>query len=167
MVEGNRYFTGFVTPFCYGHPPDRHRDHLTRHQHPRPSGFLVKAYSAFGVLLLLFAQFYFIPAAVIPIAAPLTIDITPDNVWKSTYDTFSALHGINSILLIPTTILVLIMFSFAARHPWKTIGLTALLLLLLVLQFALALIGFQHSDLAPIAGLHGLNAILLVASPSG
>jgi Family of unknown function (DUF6220) len=118
-------------------------------------------------LLLLFAQFYFIPAAVIPIAAPLTIDITPDNVWKSTYDTFSALHGINSILLIPTTILVLIMFSFAARHPWKTIGLTALLLLLLVLQFALALIGFQHSDLAPIAGLHGLNAILLVASPSG
>jgi hypothetical protein len=43
---------------------------------PRP--FFAKAYLAFGVLLLLelFAQFYFIAAAVIPIAAPLTIDIT-------------------------------------------------------------------------------------------
>jgi Family of unknown function (DUF6220) len=121
-------------------------------RHIRPSAYFSSS----------FAQFYFIPAAVIPIAAPLTIDITPDNVWKSTYDTFSALHGINGILLIPTTILVLIMLSFAARHPWKTTGLTALLLLLLVFQFALALIGFQHSDLAPIAGLHGLNAVLLV-----
>jgi hypothetical protein len=87
------------------------------------------------LLLLLerFAHFYFIAAAVIPIAAPLTIAITPDNAWKSIYDTFSALHGITALLLLP-----------------------------LVLQFALALIGFQHSDLAPIAGLHGLNALLLV-----
>jgi hypothetical protein len=130
---------------------------------PRPSGFFAKAYSAFGVLLLLelFAQFYFIAAAVIPIAAPLTIDITPDNA-KSTYDTFSALHGINGTFLIPITILVLILLSFAARHPWKTTGRTALLLLLIVLQFAFALIGFQHSDLAPIAGLHGLNGLLLL-----
>jgi hypothetical protein len=127
---------------------------------PNPSGFFAKAYSAFGVLLLLelFAQFYFIAAAVIPIAAPLTIDIT----LRSTYDTFSALHGINGTFVIPATILVLILLSLAARHPWKTTGLTALFLLLLVLQFALALIGFQHSDLAPIAGLHGLNALLLV-----
>jgi hypothetical protein len=104
---------------------------------PRPSGFFAKAYSALGVLLLLelFAQFYFIAAAVIPIAAPLTIDIT----WKSTYDTFSALHGFNGTFVIPATILVLILLSVAARQPWKTTGLTALLLLLLVLQFTLAL----------------------------
>jgi hypothetical protein len=126
----------------------------------RPSGFFAKAYSAFGVVLLLelFAQFYFIAAAVIPIAAPLTIDLT----WKSTYDTFSALHGLNGTFLVPATILVLIPLSVAARHPWQTTSLTALLLVLVVLQFALALIGFQHSDLAPIAGLHGLNALLLV-----
>jgi hypothetical protein len=135
---------------------------------PRPSGVFAKAYSAFGVLLLLelFAQFYFIAAAVIPIAAPLTIAVTPDNgitsTWKSTYDAFSALHGLNGTLLIPATILALILLSFAARHPWKTTLLTALLLLLVVLQFALALIGFQHSELAPIVGLHGLNALLIV-----
>ena len=128
---------------------------------PRPSGFLAKAYSAFGLLLLLelFAQFYFIAAAVIPIAAPLTLALPPD---KASYDTFSALHGLNGIFLIPATILVLILLSFAARHPWKTTLVTALLLLLLVLQFTLALVGFQHSELAPVAGLHGLNALLIV-----
>ncbi len=134
----------------------------------RPSGFFAKAHSAFGVLLLLelCAQFYFIAAAVIPIAAPLTIAVTPDpsiNTWKSTYDTFSALHGVNGTLLISATILVLILLSFAARYPRKTTLLTALLFFLVVLQFALALIGFQHSELAPIVGLHGLNALLLVS----
>ena len=131
---------------------------------PRPAGFFAKAYSAIGVLVLLelFAQFYFIAAAVIPIAAPLTVAITPDTPGQSNYATFSALHGINGTFLIPTTILVLILLSFAARHPWKTTGLTTLILLLLVLQFALALIGFQHSDLAPVAGLHGLNALVVV-----
>ena len=128
---------------------------------PRPSGFFAKAYSAFGVLLLLelFAQFYFIAAAVIPIAAPLTVAFPPDN---ASYNTFSGLHGLNGTLLIPATILILILLSFTARHPWKTTLFTALLLLLLILQFALALIGFQHSELAPIVGLHGLNALLIV-----
>ena len=98
-------------------------------------------------------------AAVIPIAAPLTVAFPPDN---ASYNTFSALHGLNGTLLIPSTILILILLSFTARHPWKTTLLTALLLLLLILQFALALIGFQHSELAPIVGLHGLNALLLV-----
>jgi hypothetical protein len=128
---------------------------------PRPSGFFAKAYSAFAVLLLLelFAQFYFIAAAVIPIAAPLTVAFPPDN---AAYNIFSSLHGLNGTLLIPATILILIVISFTARHPWKTTLFTALLLLLLILQFALALIGFQHSELAPIVGLHGLNALLIV-----
>ena len=128
---------------------------------PGRSGFFAKAYSALGVLLLveLCAQFYFIAAAVIPIAAPLTLAFPPDN---ASYNTFSALHGLNGTLLIPSTILILILFSFAARHPWKTTLFTALLLVLLILQFALALVGFQHSDLAPIVGLHGLNALVIV-----
>src|SRR4030088_3233679 len=79
---------------------------------PGRSGFFAKAYSALGVLLLveLCAQFYFIAAAPLPLAFP------PDN---ASYNTFSALHGLNGTLLVPSTILILILFSFAARHPWK------------------------------------------------
>jgi hypothetical protein len=125
-----------------------------------PSGFFAKAYSAFGVLLLLelCAQFYFIAAAVIPIAAPLTLAFPSD---QTSYNTFSVLHGLNGTFLIPFTIFVLVLIAFAARHPWKTTLLTALLLLLVVLQFLLTL-GFQHPEFAPIAGLHGLNALLIV-----
>lgn len=127
---------------------------------PRPAGFFAKAYSAIGVLVLLelFAQFYFIAAAVIPIAAPLTLAFPSD---QTSYNTFSVLHGLNGTFLIPFTIFVLVLIAFAARHPWKTTLLTALLLLLVVLQFLLTL-GFQHPEFAPIAGLHGLNALLIV-----
>jgi hypothetical protein len=128
---------------------------------PHDAGLFSKAHSTVGVLLLveLFAQFYFIAAAVIPIAAPLTLAFPSD---KASYDTFSALHGLNGTFLIPATILVLLLLSLAARHPWKMTLITALLLLLVVLQFALVLIGFQHPELAPVAGLHGLNALLMV-----
>jgi hypothetical protein len=131
----------------------------------RPYGFFAKAYSTLGVLLLLelFAQFYFIAAGVIPVAGAAGDNNNASGIiraWKGTYDTFSALHGINGTFVIPATVLVLILLSFAARYPWKTTLFTVLLLLLLVLQFALALIGF--SGLALVGGLHGLNALLLV-----
>jgi hypothetical protein len=125
-----------------------------------PSGFFAKAYSAFGVILLLelCAQFYFIAAAVIPIAAPLTLAFPSD---QTSYNTFSVLHGLNGTFLVPFTIVVLVLIAFAARHPWKTTLLTALLLFLVILQFVLTL-GFQHPELAPVAGLHGLNALVIV-----
>ena len=44
--------------------------------------------------------------------------------------------------------------------PGKTTGLSALLFLLVVLQLALANIGFSGAAL--VGGLHGLNALLLV-----
>ncbi len=132
---------------------------------PRPSGLFHKAYSVLGVLLLveLFAQFYFIAAGVIPVAGAAGSNDNASAIvsaWKGTYNTFSALHGINGTFVIPATVLVLILLCFAARYPWKTTLFTALLLVLLILQFALALIGF--SGLALVGGLHGLNALVLV-----
>jgi Family of unknown function (DUF6220) len=137
---------------------------------PRRTGFFAKAHSAFGVLLLLelFAQFFFIAAAILPVAgAAGDANSTPTNnataihsAWINNYVSFSGLHGLNGSLLIPVTILVLILLCFAARHPWKTTGLTALLFLLVVLQVVLAMIGFSGAAL--VGGLHGLNALLLV-----
>lgn len=137
---------------------------------PRRTGFFAKAYSAFGVLLLLelFAQFYFIAAAILPVAgAAGDANSNPTNnataihtAWINTYVSFSGLHGINGTFVIPLTILVLILLAFAARHPWKTTGLSALLFLLVVFQLVLANIGFSGAAL--VGGLHGLNALLLV-----
>jgi hypothetical protein len=128
---------------------------------PTPRRFFAQAYSAFGILLLLelFAQFYFIAAAVFVQLPALTQSLPSD---AASFDTFSALHAGNGTFLIPLTTLALLVLSFAARHSWRTTLLTTLLLLLLVLQFVLATLGFLDSHLAPIAGLHGLNALLLV-----
>jgi hypothetical protein len=137
---------------------------------PRRTGFFPKAYSAFGVLLLveLFAQFFFIAAAILPVAGaagdstsnPTNNPTAIHTAWINNYVSYSGLHGINGTFLIPLTILVLILLAFAARHPWKATGLTALLFLLVVLQFILANIGFSGAAL--VGGLHGLNALVLV-----
>lgn len=73
------------------------------------------------------------------------------------------MHALFGTFLIPFTTLCLIALSFAARYSWHTTLLTILLFLLLLLQFALALVGFLHSELAPLAGLHGLNALFVLA----
>ena len=75
-------------------------------------------------------------------------------------DVFFGLHSINGTLVIPITILVLIGLSFGARYPWRTTGFTAVLVGLWVIQYVLAAIGF--AGVAVVAGLHGVNALILV-----
>jgi hypothetical protein len=48
------------------------------------------------------------------------------------------LHGVTGLLVVSVTILALVAFSFAARYPWGTIGLSALLFLQLVIQTLIA-----------------------------
>ena len=130
-----------------------------------------KVYSAVGALLLveILAQFFFIAAAIIPVsgAAGSNDNFSAlDSVWKNTSDSFIGLHSINGTLLIPVTILLLVLLSFAARHPWKTTWMTVALLGLLVIQFFLGIIGAgnggPNSGVALVGGLHGLNATLIL-----
>jgi hypothetical protein len=122
-----------------------------------------KAYSVAGVVLLceLFLQFYFAAAGIFTIVAQ--IDSTSANVIKTAVndsEPFLTLHGINGSLVIPVTILVMVGLSFGARYVRRIKWLTGGLFGLVVVQFVLA--GFGHSGMALVAGLHGMNAILVV-----
>lgn len=116
-----------------------------------------KAYSVAGALLMLqfFAQLYFIAAAV------FTVTNANDSA-KDVYaafkngDGYFGLHAINGDL-IGLTILVMVGLSFGARYPWRTTILTGVLFVLLVVQAFLA-----HTGIPIVAGLHGLNALILV-----
>ena len=55
--------------------------------------------------------------------------------------------------------MLLVGLSLGARYRWRTTSLTALLFLLLLVQFALAVVGFL--GIAAVAGLHGINALLM------
>ena len=120
--------------------------------------FFRKAYSVVGVILMLeyFAQFFLIAAAI------FTIEEANDNA-QSVYsafknaDSFAGLHFLNGVLVIGITTLVLIACAALARLPGRTIGLTALLFVLLVVQFILGSI-----PVPLVNGLHGLNALILV-----
>lgn len=124
-----------------------------------------KAYSVVGAVLLLefLAQFYVIAVSMFDtLAKQMPFANNPDVTQAAAQevDVFAAAHAVSGIFIIPPTVLILIGLSFGARYPWRTTILTALLLLLLVIQFALAVIGFLGVPL--VAGLHGINAILLV-----
>ena len=135
------------------------------------TSFWAKVYSGVGALLLveILAQFFFIAAAIIPVSgAAGSNDNFPalDRVWKNTSDSFIGLHSINGTLLVPITILLLLLLSFAARHSWKTTWLTLALLGLLIIQFFFGIIGAgnggPNSGIALVGGLHGLNATLIL-----
>ncbi len=124
-----------------------------------------KAYSVGGVLLLLefLAQFYVIAASMFTTTAGQIAEQTSGEVTTpvvQNVEPFSAVHAVNGVFVIPATILILVGLSFGARYPWRTTGLTALLLVLMVVQFALAVVGFL--GVAAVAGLHGINALVLV-----
>lgn len=106
-------------------------------------------------MLQFFAQLYFIAVVV------FTIVLANDNA-KDVYsafknaDTFAGLHAINGYA-IGLTILIMLGLSFGARYPRRTTILTAVLFVLLVIQFVLARVGIPV-----LSGLHGLNALVLV-----
>jgi hypothetical protein len=124
--------------------------------------FSRKAYSVASVLLLceILAQFYFIAALAFPAWLADDNERSVATAYKSA-DVFALLHGLNGVLVIPVTILVLIGLSFASRYSWRTTGLTAVLFGLMVIQDLFVLAGV--SNLAFIAGFHAVNALVLVS----
>jgi Family of unknown function (DUF6220) len=117
-----------------------------------------KAYSVFGALLMLqfLLQLYFIAGAI------FTIVNANDNA-KDIYaafknaDGFAGLHAVNGYL-IGINILILLGLSFGSRYPWRTTIMTGILFVLLLIQIVLARV-----PVAALAGLHGVNALILVA----
>jgi hypothetical protein len=123
-----------------------------------------KAYSVACVVLLceLFLQFYFAAGGIFTIAAkadPEASAATVKNAVNAS-EPFFGLHSLNGVFIIPLTILVLIGLSFGARYSRRTKWLTAALFGLMIIQFLLAAVGF--AGVAVVAGLHGMNAVLLV-----
>jgi hypothetical protein len=116
-----------------------------------------RAYSIVGALLMLqfFLQLYFIAGAI------FTIVNANDNA-KDVYsafknaDSFAGLHAINGDIIGLTT-LVMFILSIAARYPRRTIILTGVLFVLLLVQVVLA-----HTGIAVISALHGLNALVMI-----
>jgi hypothetical protein len=127
-----------------------------------------KAYSVAGALLILeyLTQFYLIATAMFTLVqAYFESEGNPSS--KAIYASFknadpiASLHVFNGHVIIPITTLVLIGLSFAARHPRKTSGLTALLFVLLLVQIALVWVGIPG-----VTALHALNAIVLLSLAS-
>jgi Family of unknown function (DUF6220) len=117
-----------------------------------------KAYSVFGALLMLqfFLQLYFMAGAI------FTIVNANDNA-KDVYaafknaDGFAGLHAVNGYL-VGINILILLGLAFGSRFPRRTIILTGVLFVLLLVQIVLARVGVPA-----LAGLHGVNAIVMIA----
>jgi hypothetical protein len=117
-----------------------------------------KAYSVFGALLMLqfLLQLYFIAGAI------FTIVNAGDNA-KDVYaafknaDSFAGLHAVNGYL-VGINILILLGLSFASRYPRRTTLMTGILFVLLLVQIVLA-----RTPVAALAGLHGINALVLIA----
>ena len=124
-----------------------------------------KAYSVGGVVLLLefLTQFYVIAASMFTSMSRQIAEVTNADVATSALENvepFTAVHAVNGVFIIPATILILIGLSFGARYRWRTTVLTALLVVLMVVQFALAVVGFL--GVPAIGGLHGINALVMV-----
>ena len=123
---------------------------------------LAKMYSVVGALLLLefLAQFYTIASSGFITVANEIANAGVGSVAPQEIEPFSAAHAVNGVFIVPLTIVALIGLSFGARHPRRTTVLAAVLFLLWVIQFALAFVGFL--GVAPLAGLHGVNALAMV-----
>ena len=125
---------------------------------------LRKMYSIVGALLLLefLAQFYTIASSGFTSVANKIANAGNPSAASAVdeIDLFSAAHAVNGVFVVPITILALIILSFGARYPRKTTVMAALLFLLWVVQFALAYVGFL--GVAALAGLHGINAVVMV-----
>jgi hypothetical protein len=119
-------------------------------------------YSVAGVLLLLefAAQFYTIASSgFTKVASEIGLAQRPTGASPE-LEPFAIAHAVIGVFIVPLTILALIALSVGARYPRRTTILAALLFLLWVVQFGLAYVGFL--GVAPLAGLHGINALAMV-----
>ena len=118
-----------------------------------------KAYSVVCVVLMLqyFLQLYLIAAAI------FTITHANDNekdiyaAFKRADNSFLGAHRGNGDLAF-FMILILLGLSFAARHPRRTTGLTAVLFTLMLIQSSIP----NPPVPAIVSALHGVNALFLI-----
>ena len=129
-----------------------------------------RAYTIAGVVLMveLALQFYLIAAAAWSVwgATPSSGDATSSQIFAGFKigDNFASLHALVGTLLIPLTMLVMIGLAFGARHSGRVKWMTAGLFGLMVIQALLGFFGGLQSTVgSAIAGLHGLNAMAIVA----
>jgi hypothetical protein len=115
-----------------------------------------KAYSVVGALLmvLLVVQFFLAGAGVFTIINGATDSGVTGKVIAQSLPFWMA-HVLNGAA-IGIAIILLIAFSFGARHPWRVTGLTSLLFVLMVLQSFLA-----HTGPGYIAALHVVNGLVI------
>jgi len=125
---------------------------------------LRKMYSVVGALMLLefLAQFYTIASSGFTSVASKIANAGNPSAASAVgeVDVFGAAHAVIGVFIVPLTIAALVGLSFGARYPRRTTVLTALFLLLWLLQFALAFVGFL--GIPALAGLHGVNALGMV-----
>lgn len=105
---------------------------------------LSKMYSVVGALMLLefLAQFYTIASSGFLMVADEITNAGVARMAVQEIDPFGAAHAVIGVFIVPLTIVALIGLSFGARYPRRTTVLTAVLLLLWVVQFTLAFVGF-------------------------
>jgi hypothetical protein len=115
-----------------------------------------KAYSVFGALLMLqfLLQLYFITGAIFTIVGANDSAKDVYAAFKNA-DGFAGLHAINGYL-VGINILILLALSFGSRFPRRTIVRNGILFVLLLLQIVLARLP------AALAGLHGINALIMI-----
>lgn len=125
---------------------------------------LRKVYSVVGLLVLLefLAEFYTIASSGFTtvarsIASPENAKVV--SAATQEIEPFGAAHAVIGVFIVPLTVVALIGLSVAARYPRRTTVLAVLLLVLWLIQFALAFVGFL--GVAAVAGLHGVNAFAM------
>jgi hypothetical protein len=124
------------------------------------TSFFRKAYSVVCVVLLLqyVLQLYLIAAAIFTITHANDNDTDIYAAFKQADNGFLPVHQANGDLAAIMT-LILLALSFGARLPWRTTGLTAALVVLMVIQ---AIIPYPPLP-AWVSALHGVNALVLIA----
>jgi hypothetical protein len=124
-----------------------------------------KLYSLAGALLLLecLGQFFLAGLMLFTLAKG---GESKEMLWaaEQSSQVFFAIHVFNGTVIVPSTMALLVVFSFAARHPWRTTGLSATLLPLLLVQYLLADQAFAaHQSGSPLlAAFHPLNGLLIL-----
>lgn len=118
-----------------------------------------KAYSVVGALVMIgyVLQLYFIAAAIFTITQSGDDQQSIYSAFKNADDSFLGIHALSG-WIIGILVIVFLALAFGARFPRRTIVMNAVLLVLFIAQVLLA-----HTGIAALSGLHGINALVLIA----